>query len=123
MPSKTYTVLREINADTDQWEELTCEIEVESYYPGAPAKVYGPPEDCYPEEGPELDLSQVVHYTSDMKEGAGTMDLDDFIALLAKEYNITVDEAESDLMDEMYDFCEECREEAKLEAALSRMDY
>ena len=32
------------------------DVEVLSYYAGCPAKTYGPPEDCYPEEHPEIDF-------------------------------------------------------------------
>lgn len=29
------------------------------HYPGYPAKVYGPPEDCYPAEEPTIEISEV----------------------------------------------------------------
>ena len=30
-----------------------------SYSPGAPGRLWGPPEDCYPEEPPEIDILSV----------------------------------------------------------------
>ena len=45
--STTYTV------------DVGVEVEVSHYYPGRPAKLYGPPESCYEAEPEELDISAV----------------------------------------------------------------
>jgi len=37
--------------------DRSIEIEVTSYTPYTPAKLFGPPEDCYPEEGPEIEFN------------------------------------------------------------------
>lgn len=39
--------------------EVDAEISY-SFTPGHPAKLYGPPEDCYPAEGPEVEVDEVT---------------------------------------------------------------
>lgn len=39
--------------------EVDAEISY-SFTPGHPAKTYGPPEDCYPAEGPEVEVEEVT---------------------------------------------------------------
>lgn len=36
---------------------IPCQIEIENFQPIIPAKLSGPPEDCYPEEGGEVEYS------------------------------------------------------------------
>ena len=36
---------------------IPVEVTVESYTPGVPGRFGGPPETCYPEEPPELDIT------------------------------------------------------------------
>lgn len=46
-------------------EEVETEVTVVySYTPGSPGKLSGPPEDCYPPEGPEVDI-EAVYRTDD----------------------------------------------------------
>ena len=46
------------NFDCECGAELTAEVDCT--YGGCEAKLYGPPENCYPAEGPEFDCSAVV---------------------------------------------------------------
>lgn len=50
--SNTYTMTDYIEINGVDFE---CEIEY-SYIPGDPGKLYGPPEDCYPPEAPEIEI-------------------------------------------------------------------
>ena len=44
------------------WKLSPCDwvytVECDHYTPGRPAKLWARPEDCYPEEGPEIELSE-----------------------------------------------------------------
>ncbi len=42
------------------------EVEVSHYYPGRPARLSGPPEDCYEAEAEEVDISAVYVYGVDV---------------------------------------------------------
>lgn len=50
---KTITLCR----GSEEWELL---VEFEVTYWGDPGRFSGPPEDCYPPEGPELSISRAV---------------------------------------------------------------
>jgi hypothetical protein len=39
---------------------LTLEATVAHWYPGAPARLSGPPEDCYPEDPPECEIGYLM---------------------------------------------------------------
>ena len=39
---------------------LTLEATVTHWYPGAPARLYGPPEDCYPEDPAECEIEYLM---------------------------------------------------------------
>jgi len=47
---------------TVDYEDITFGVEAH-FTPGRPAKVYGPPEDCYPEEFPEVEY-ELLSYPS-----------------------------------------------------------
>jgi len=53
---QTETSYRFVDGDTEQ--EQVWEVEA-IYTPGRPACLSGPPENCYPAEGPEVDLVEV----------------------------------------------------------------
>lgn len=45
--------------DTVTCPNEECEADVNvAYYPGSPGKTYGPPEDCYPPEGDDIDTPE-----------------------------------------------------------------
>jgi hypothetical protein len=83
-------------ATTQYWLEMDSlgEVLIDVTYdftPGQPAKLSGPPEDCYPEEGAVIDVTKVV--TS--KEG---IDLTKLLASALNDYEPFLDhvmEAES----------------------------
>ena len=50
------TRINEVDVD---WDE-DCQVTVELIGSYRPAKLYGPPEDCYPAEYPELDVTLVT---------------------------------------------------------------
>lgn len=45
------------DGDGIEWE---ISIELDCTNPGCPAQLYGPPENCYPAEGPEFELDRVT---------------------------------------------------------------
>lgn len=45
--------------------ELTFEADV-TYFPGAPARISGPPENCYPAEDDEWELNSLTYDGEDM---------------------------------------------------------
>lgn len=52
--------------------ELDCTVYYD-YRPGRPAKILGPPEDCYPEDPEELEITKIVFRTNGLEwEVSGT---------------------------------------------------
>lgn len=45
---------------TYEFRDQDVTVEVLSYTPGRPGKYFGPPEDCYPSEGAEVDYRILV---------------------------------------------------------------
>lgn len=70
---------------TVELEGNEVEVTVEySYSPGTPGKTYGPPENCYPPEGPEVEIL-AVYLTDDKTET-------DLSSKLSKETNAQLEE-------------------------------
>ncbi len=81
-----YTTDFTISVDEDQ--EIFTTVEVEFYLKltdrGRPAKIYGPPEDCYPAEAPEWELDSIVLVFS--KTHKLSIEEVDFIALFGQKF-------------------------------------
>jgi hypothetical protein len=96
-------------------QEHTVEI-LYDYRPGRPAQLYGPPERCYPAEGPEVDLRDVRELIRDFR-GERWFDAGAHI------YNKVVDlldDTDGDLFVDLCQFAEDCIEgqrESAMEAA------
>jgi len=68
----TIEVIFVLGSEAIEWE---VSIDMECTYPGDPGRLSGPPEDCYPPEGPEFEWTRVhvfvgsntVFDTSEMK--------------------------------------------------------
>jgi hypothetical protein len=90
------TVYVEIGEDE---HEFTCEV---GYTPGTPGKTWGPPENCYPPEPPEIEYGDFV-----CKEAGVTLSPDEFEVLQnlgdpcphLKGKPWTVDELDDDVRD------------------------
>jgi hypothetical protein len=59
---KTIRIILDID-DPDGYKEVNLEITY-SFYPGHPVKNWGPPEDCYEAEDPEIELLSVIETTT-----------------------------------------------------------
>ncbi len=46
--------------DFEYYLEIPIKVKVSGMTPGRPARLHGPPEDCYPEESPEFDYELFV---------------------------------------------------------------
>ncbi len=58
-----------------------------SYFQGpTPGKLSGPPEDCYPAEGAEIEFEQRVEFVADGDIKVRAMDFEDFLEIYAKEF-------------------------------------
>ncbi len=55
--------ITDFTVSVDEDPEIFTTVEIEFYlkltYAGCPAKLSGPPEDCYPAEGPEWELDDI----------------------------------------------------------------
>jgi hypothetical protein len=66
---------------------LLFEVEVLDYYPGHPAYISGPPEDCYPEEYEEIEYHiSRVNLPDDSDLFIGDIDEDEFERLVLEAY-------------------------------------
>lgn len=123
MTSKKVYVSVPGHSTTNDREELECEVVVSMYDQGCLGKYSGPPEDCYPDEPPEIELEPVVEYINTVTGVQGTMDLDDLVVLLAEEFETTQEKALQSLEEEMMNMCEQDAEDAYVEARLNAMEY
>jgi ribosomal protein L37AE/L43A len=58
-------------ATTITWTCPKCEAETEvTVYPVIPAQTYGPPENCYPEEGGEIEPEECEKCGAEIDNGA-----------------------------------------------------
>jgi len=64
--------------------EVNVTVEFD-FTPGAPAKTYRPPEDCYPAEPFELEITAV--YNEAMDEISGRLESDELDALAERVYD------------------------------------
>jgi hypothetical protein len=100
------------------------DVEVEyqvlaDYHPGVRGRTYGPPEECYPPEGPELDITGVYEVTPGAKPRV--VDLEDFLDSLTSEQ---FQDLEGRLFSEAEDACVSAADEAadrKFDEARDRM--
>ena len=74
------------------------------FSPYDPGRCSGPPEDCYPPEGGELEDLKVYRVHAKSEE---EINPDVLYALLAEENDCTPEKAESDLEAELYESAEE----------------
>jgi len=81
-----YTTDFTISVDENEEEFTTVEVEIylEQTYAGCPAYISGPPEDCYPAEGPEWELDSI--YLRFSKTHKLKVTEEDFIALFGREF-------------------------------------
>ncbi len=48
------------NYSFEYYIEIPIKVKVSGMTPGRPARLYGPPEDCYPEEAPDFDFELFI---------------------------------------------------------------
>jgi hypothetical protein len=127
--AKTYYIEHPIG---EEWVEYEYEIESDSYEPYVPAKISGPPENCYPAEGgyASLDQGSVRRRKTDPKDApwervpfsvfleALVMNQDIKDDPIDKPYHKTaLQKAEQLVEEEMYEACAEDARDA-YEAAM-----
>lgn len=90
-------------SEDDDSESREIEVEV-SFTPGTPGRLYGPPEDCYPPEGPEVEVLS-----------ARFTDTGESVELTNHEYDLLAEKIEANA-ESAYADAMEAREEARAEA-------
>jgi hypothetical protein len=62
----TYTKEIAIDEDEGIYQDVIVGLEVIHYVPARPGRLYGPPEDCYPDEPSEIDWDWLDPETGDI---------------------------------------------------------
>jgi hypothetical protein len=142
--TKSFYIEHLINGEHVEYE---YEVEADSYEPYVPARISGPPEDCYPAEGGSVDVGNSIRrrLTDDPKAPWEPAPFSVFLEGVAVQHRFVddpkekwcgktaLDKADQYIQDEMYEACEEdargryedameSRAEAMAEARMER-DY
>lgn len=67
-------------------DDATYIVTISYFDGGSPGKLSGPPEDCYPEEAPEVEFDDEVEFATDECNKVKTMNFCDFVMIYANEY-------------------------------------
>ena len=67
-------------------DDVTYTVSVSYFQPPIPGKLSGPPEDCYPDEGAEIEFDDNVEYAQADANEVSTMDFCDFVMIYAAEH-------------------------------------
>lgn len=102
----THTFYVEIE-DVDNSREDSFEVTIVDYEPYVPAKLSGPPEDCYPAEGGSAEGGEPVTWCKN-DEGKGTqVPWNTFLESYAADRKLSLDDAEEQISAELYEAIEE----------------
>ena len=100
-----YSYVTDFTVSVDEDQEIFTTVEVEFYLKlvdrGRPAKIYGPPEDCYPAEDPEWELNFIALVFS--KSHKLSITEVDFVGLFGQKF-----------FDKHYELAEEAANEQEL---------
>lgn len=133
--TKSFYVEHLINGEYIEYE---YEVEADSYEPYVPARISGPPEDCYPAEGGSVDVSNSIRrrLTDDPKAPWGPAPFSVFLEGVAVQHRFVddpkekwcgktaLDKADEYIQNEMYEACEDdarARYEDAMEAKADAM--
>jgi len=83
--------------------DVGVEVEVSHYYPGRPAKLYGPPENCYEAEPAELDITAVYVCGCDVYRALSPDAIEALVADVIEQIEGERAAAAEDLYDRIHD--------------------
>lgn len=117
-------VYYEVEVAPDEYVEHTAHVEYQCS-PYDPGRSVGPPERCYPPEGgvPEVVNGSAIRIDHGEERGAETIDEDELLQRIARDYGSTPDEAREWLEEQLEEHYQGELEAELYDAAEARFDY